>query len=51
MNHYISQLIEDLHSAHRSEQSVKPTHQEETFESYIAEVERYISGEGFETIS
>jgi hypothetical protein len=52
MEHYISQLIEDLHSAHRKEQSVKPSPQEEeTFESYIAEVERYISGEGYESIS
>ncbi len=51
MNHYISQLIEDLQSAHRKEQNVKPTPQEETFESYIAEVERFISGVDFESIS
>ena len=51
MEHYISQLIEDILTAHRKEQIAKPVAQEETFESYIAEVERYISGEGFETIS
>ena len=44
MEHYISQLIEDLQSAHRKKQIVKPTPQEETFESYIADVERFISG-------
>lgn len=51
MQHYISQLIEDLQSAHRKEQNVKPTPQEETFESYIADVERFISGVDFEYIS
>ena len=35
MEQYISQLIEDILSAHRAEQNVKPTPQEETFESHI----------------
>jgi hypothetical protein len=51
MELYISQLIEDLHSAHRKVQNVKLSPQEETFESYIAEVECFISGEGYESIS
>jgi hypothetical protein len=46
MERYISQLLADIAAASRSENNATPVAQEETFESYIAEVERYLSGEG-----
>ncbi|MFN8438066.1 MAG: hypothetical protein U0V72_10520 [Cytophagales bacterium] len=50
MQLYITQLIEDITVASRSENIIKPVVQEEeeTFEDYIEEVERFISGEGYE---
>lgn len=50
MQLYISQLIEDIAAASRSENSIKPVVQEDSFEAHIAEVERFISGEGYEPL-
>ncbi len=46
MQLYISQLIEDILIAKRSENTVVPIEIEDSFEAHIAEVERFISGEG-----
>jgi hypothetical protein len=50
MEHYIAQLIADILSAQRPNTMLSPVSQEKAFESHIAAVERYISGEGHEPI-
>ncbi len=50
MEQYISQLIEDILLAHRTkDDSVQ--NKDDSFEAHIAEVERYLSGEGEQKIS
>jgi hypothetical protein len=46
MQHYISQLIEDILAAKRPANAVEPREEEDSFEAHIAEVERFLSGEG-----
>ncbi len=46
MQHYISQLIEDILAAKRPENAVEPKEEEDSFEAHIAEVERFLTGEG-----
>jgi len=46
MQTYITQLIEDLSAAKNGEFNMNQTPMHESFEDYIAEVERYLSGEG-----
>ncbi|WP_018345094.1 hypothetical protein [Cytophaga aurantiaca] len=50
MQIYINQLIEDLTAAQNKKQSLNQSPTHESFEDYIAEVERYLNGEGEEPI-
>jgi hypothetical protein len=46
MQHYISQLIEDILAAKRPANAVELKETEDSFDAHIAEVERFLTGEG-----
>ena len=51
MERYVKQLVEDLLSAQRDTSKIPPYQEIESFETHIAEVERYLSGANEQLLS